>query len=101
MPLLLRLSAKSNGTGGVGILALGGIGVMTESNKRTSIQKKTSRLREVECPKCKAEFLFRGARLPHFDRHGFESYELDCRYCGVSLTGIIDPLDGTLPLSAP
>ena len=54
----------------------GGIGVMTESNKRTSIQKRTSRHREVECPKCKAQFLFRRARLPHFDRHGFESYEL-------------------------
>jgi hypothetical protein len=73
---------------------------MTESNKRTSIQKRTSRLREVECPKCKGRFLFRRARIPPFDTHGFESYELDCDHCGASLTGIIDPLDGTLLLSA-
>ena len=60
-----------------GTSAQGGIGgVMTESNKRTSIQKRTSRHREVECPKCKAQFLFGRARLPDFDRHGFESYEL-------------------------
>jgi hypothetical protein len=36
----------------------------------------------------------------HFDDHGVESYELKCNYCGSSLTGIIDPYDGTLPLSA-
>jgi C4-type Zn-finger protein len=73
---------------------------MTETNKRTRIQKRTSRLREVECPKCKARFLFRRAQVPHFDSHGFESYELDCSHCGASLTGIIDPFDGALLLSA-
>ena len=32
--------------------------------------------------------------MPYFDRHGFESYELDCGFCGASLAGIVDPLDG-------
>jgi hypothetical protein len=68
--------------------------VMTEANKGAS------RLREVECPKCKARFLFRRPRAPHFDSNGFESYELDCRHCGASLVGIIDPYDGTLLMSA-
>jgi DNA-directed RNA polymerase subunit RPC12/RpoP len=73
---------------------------MTETNKRTWIQKSTSRLREVECPKCKARFLFRRARVPHFDTCGFESYKLDCKHCGASFAGIIDPYVGTLLLSA-
>jgi hypothetical protein len=68
---------------------------MTETNK----QKWAARLREVECPKCKARFLFRRASVPHFDSDGFESYELDCKLCGASLAGIIDPFDGTLLLS--
>ncbi len=66
-------------------------GVMTETNKR---------LREVECPKCKARFPFHRVRVPHFDSHGFESYVLDCKSCGASFTGVVDPYDGTLLLSA-
>jgi hypothetical protein len=65
----------------------------------TKANKETARLREVECPQCSALFLFRRARTPRFDSHGFESYELDCKFCGASLAGIIDPLDRTLLLS--
>ena len=65
----------------------------------TKTNKETARLREVECPRCSARFLFRRARTLRFDNHGFESYELDCKFCGASLAGIIDPLDGTLLLS--
>ena len=98
MSLLLRRSAKSYGMGGcVGILAAGAIGVMTETDK----QKRAARLRDVECPKCKARFLFRRARVPRFDSHGFESYQLHCEHCGASFVGVIDPYDGALLLSAP
>jgi len=55
---------------------------------------------QVECPKCKVRFPFRRRRTAHFDRHGFESYELACAACGVLLAGVIDPFDGTLVLSA-
>jgi hypothetical protein len=63
------------------------------------INKKTPRLRDAECPQCNSRFLFRRARPSHFDSHGFESYELDCEFCGASLAGIIDPLEGELILS--
>jgi hypothetical protein len=66
---------------------------MTETNKVAS------RLREAECPKCGARFVFRRARAAHFDREGFESYKLACRSCGAFLAGVIDPFDGTLLLS--
>jgi len=64
---------------------------MIETNKR---------LWDVECPKCNARFPFRRARVPPFDSHGFESYVLDCKSCGASLTGIVDPYDGALLLTA-
>jgi len=66
----------------------------------TATNKEAIWLREVECAKCKTRFLFRRARIPHFDSHGFESYKLDCKFCGASLAGIIDPYDGALLLSA-
>jgi len=67
--------------------------VMTETNKEAS------RLREAECPKCRARFMFRRARPAHFDSDGFESYKLACTSCGAFLAGVIDPFDGTLLLS--
>jgi hypothetical protein len=69
------------------------------SSLLVKINKETSRLRDVECPQCNARFLFRRARQARFDSHGFESYELDCKFCGVSLAGVIDPLEGELILS--
>jgi hypothetical protein len=65
----------------------------------TKTNKEGARVHEVECPLCNARFLFRRARTPPFDSHGFESYELDCKFCGALLAGIIDPLDGALLLS--
>jgi hypothetical protein len=61
--------------------------------------KQASLVREVECPNCKARFLFRRARVPHFDSSGFESYAFKCNFCRASLAGVIDPYDGTLLLS--
>jgi hypothetical protein len=67
---------------------------------KAEIKRKTPRRREVECPRCKGRFSFRRANTPYFDAAGFESYQLDCRFCRVVLTGIIDPFDGTLLLTA-
>jgi hypothetical protein len=75
----------------LGFSPKGSVGVMTETNK--------SRIREVECPKCKSRFLFRRARIPHIDEQGFESYKLNCKFCRSSLAGVIDPFDGALLLS--
>jgi hypothetical protein len=61
--------------------------------------KEAARLRQVECPKCHAQFLFRLPGRVHFDSHGFESYALACESCHVLLNGIIDPFDGALLLS--
>jgi hypothetical protein len=53
----------------------------------------------IACPKCKARFGFHRSRQPFIDACGFESYALECRDCGASLTGIVDPLDDTLLIS--
>ena len=82
-----------------GFLAEGFIGLMPATNNRTRPRKEAPRLRNVECPKCKGRLSFRRARAPRFDSHGFESYQLNCKHCGASLTGIIDPYDGTLLLT--
>ena len=55
-----------------------------------------SQLQQSECPRCKGHFTFRRAKAPHFDNQGFESYQFDCKFCGASLTGIVDPSDGAL-----
>ena len=43
--------------------------------------------------------VFHKAAFPFVDSSGFETCLLQCRYCGTSLVGIIDPFDGT-PLAA-
>jgi hypothetical protein len=53
-------------------------------------------LQQIECPKCKGHFRLRRAQSPRFDRQGFESYQFDCKFCGASLIGIVDPSDGAL-----
>ena len=58
-----------------------------------------SQLQQSECPRCKGHFTFRRAKAPHFDNQGFESYQFDCKFCGASLTGIVDPSDGALLLA--
>ncbi len=83
-----------------GFLAEGVIGLVPATNNRTRPRKEAPRRRNVECPKCKGRLLFRRARTPHFDSHGFESYQFNCKHCGASLAGIIDPYDGTLLLTA-
>jgi hypothetical protein len=61
--------------------------------------KQALRIREVQCPNCKARFLFRRARVPHFDSSGLESCTFNCKFCRASLAGVIDPYDGALLLS--
>jgi hypothetical protein len=53
----------------------------------------------IACPKCHARFAFSRSREPFIDACGFESYMLECRECGASLAGIVDPLDDTLLIS--
>jgi hypothetical protein len=65
----------------------------------TGTNKQASRLREAECPKCRARFTFRRARAVRFDSEGFESYKLACGSCGAFLAGVIDPFEGTLLLA--
>ncbi len=47
---------------------------MIQANEQ---HEEPSPLREAECPKCKALFLFQRARVPHFDEQGFETYKLE------------------------
>jgi hypothetical protein len=75
--------------------------VILETKNSPSNRKHPSRLREVKCPKCEGHFFLRRALAPHFDSSGFESYQFDCEFCEASLTGIIDPLEGALLVSAP
>lgn len=50
----------------------------------------------VTCPRCAASFAFSRSAHPAIDASGFESYTFACEECGVSLSGIIDPLDDAL-----
>jgi len=65
----------------------------------TKANKQALRIREVQCPNCKARFLFRRARVPHFYSSGLESCTFNCKFCRASLAGVIDPYDGALLLS--
>jgi hypothetical protein len=37
--------------------------------------------------------------MPHIDEWGFENYSLECKQCGATLAGIIDPADDALLLT--
>jgi hypothetical protein len=63
------------------------------------MSEKASQLGQAECPNCTARLWFAQALLPKFGTQGFESYELNCEYCGAALAGVIDPRDGALLLS--
>jgi hypothetical protein len=54
--------------------------------------------RSIVCPAC-GERIFQTPRLIRFDSRGVETYELRCN-CGLLLSGIVDPADGALQLSA-
>jgi hypothetical protein len=54
---------------------------------------------EIECPKCKARSVFHIAKFPRIDSSGFEACSFQCRGCGASIVGIIDPFDNKLLLS--
>jgi hypothetical protein len=75
----------------------------TQYRRRTrgpdEMSKKASQLRRAECSNCTALLPFRRAYVPKFDTQGFESYQLNCKYCGATLVGIVDPCDNTLLLS--
>ena len=54
---------------------------------------------EIECPQCKARWVFHRAKFPPIDGSGFESCSFRCQRCEAFLVGIIDPYDGKLLLS--
>jgi hypothetical protein len=58
-----------------------------------------SKLEKAACPKCNASLKFYRSDKPHIDECGFESYSLNCRACGSTLVGIIDPVDDRLLLT--
>jgi hypothetical protein len=53
----------------------------------------------VACLRCNAPMKFARSDVPHIDECGFESYGLDCKRCGATLAGIIDPADDALLLT--
>jgi hypothetical protein len=53
----------------------------------------------VECPQCAAFLSYHSALTSRLDASGFECCELECRGCGASIVGMIDPYDGQLLLS--
>jgi hypothetical protein len=57
------------------------------------------KLEKIACPKCDASLTFYRSDKPHIDECGFESYSLNCRGCGSTLVGIIDPVDDRLLLT--
>jgi hypothetical protein len=54
--------------------------------------------REAPCPGCGRPVICSEAEFT-FDSQGFESYQMDCRSCRVSLDGIVDPFDEALLIS--
>jgi len=57
------------------------------------------KLEKVACPKCDASLAFYRSDKPHIDECGFASYSLNCKGCGSTLVGIIDPVDDSLLLT--
>jgi hypothetical protein len=57
---------------------------------------KPLRAQAIACPGCGARFAFCRSAHPAIDACGFESYSFDCKECGASLSGIVDPLDDVL-----
>ena len=58
-----------------------------------------SKLGKVACPKCSVSLKLYRSDKPHIDECGFESYSLNCRACGSTLVGVIDPVDDRLLLT--
>jgi hypothetical protein len=60
----------------------------------------TAEAQVIACPRCRAQLMFGRSHTPHIDACGFEGYHLECDACGASLSGVIDPADDALLLSA-
>lgn len=58
------------------------------------------RLRIIDCPRCAQPLIFGRNGAAQIDACGFESYRLDCGSCNAVLTGIVDPYDEALLVSA-
>jgi len=62
--------------------------------------RRSWKLRVVECPRCVEPLVFWRNGAARIDACGFESYRLDCGRCDAALTGIVDPYDEALLVSA-
>jgi transposase-like protein len=71
-----------------------GLAMVAEAGK-VDLQK-----RRVKCPKCGAQLEFRRSTKAIFDSRGFVSCKFTCQQCRTFMTGIIDPFDGALLVSA-
>jgi hypothetical protein len=58
------------------------------------------KLRTIDCPRCAGPVVLRRNGAAHIDACGFESYRLDCASCDAVLTGVVDPYDDALLVSA-
>jgi hypothetical protein len=56
--------------------------------------------RPVKGPKCGAQLEVPRSTKATFDSRGFVSCKLSCQHCRTFMTGIIDPFDGALLVSA-
>jgi hypothetical protein len=54
---------------------------------------------ELQCPHCGWLFAFQRNSIPGLSASGLETYELECRQCGVGLVGVVDPWDDQVLLS--
>jgi len=61
---------------------------------------KPYRAQPVACPGCGAHFTFCRSEHPFIDACGFESYTFACKECGAALSGIVDPFDDALLITA-
>jgi hypothetical protein len=55
--------------------------------------------KELQCPHCGQFFAFQRTSIPELSASGLETYELECRQCGVNLVGVVDPWDDQVLLS--
>jgi hypothetical protein len=58
------------------------------------------KLRTIDCPRCAEPLAFRRNGGQRIDACGLESHRLDCRSCDAVLTGVVDPYDEALLVSA-
>src|SRR5262249_31117429 len=65
-----------------------------------AVQMRKSIGQPITCPNCSSKLLLFRARPAALDSAGFETYKRQCNWCGVWLSGVIDPSDDTFLATA-